>query len=245
LLRQAATGTGLVNQQCDKHRVQLYRIPSGKVICEECEGEKKEANMKARIATRLEEDKMAAVRNAYSALGLPARLARCSFASYMEANHSREHKEKCLQYVKQWPDVGGIVMLGSVGTGKTHLAVSICKSLCEQAVTCKISTVTKIIREIRSSWKKNGNNTEAEIIARYAGIGLLVIDEVGSQYGSDSERISITEIINDRYERMHPTILIGNVTLPELTELMGERVVDRVAQDGFTLVFDWESFRRS
>ena len=135
-------------------------------------------------------------------------------------------------------------MIGGVGTGKTHLAVCICKALCDKGIGCKISTVTKIIREVRSSWKNKTSETEQDIINSYLDPRLLVIDEIGSQYGTDSERITVNEIINDRYEMMLPTILIGNVTMSELTDIMGARVLDRVAHNGMQLVFDWKSYRR-
>ena len=73
----------------------------------------------------------------------------------------------------------------------------------------------------------------------------MVIDEIGTQYGSESERIIINEIINDRYEMDRQTVLIGNVSFAEAEKILGSRVIDRVKDNGEILFFEWDSFRRS
>jgi DNA replication protein DnaC len=43
---------------------------------------------------------------------------------------------------------------------------------------------------------------------------------------------------------MKSTILISNLAIPQLTETLGERVIDRFRDEGMVLVFDWESYRK-
>ena len=78
---------------------------------------------------------------------------------------------------------------------------------------------------------------------KYCYPGLLIIDEIGVQYGTDSERNILFEVINDRYEDMLPTIMISNLPLNELAPLLGERVVDRMLEGGAVLSFNWPSYR--
>ena len=40
-----------------------------------------------------------------------------------------------------------------------------------------------------------------------------------------------------------PTLLIGNLDLAEMSDLLGERIIDRYREGGKVLVFDWESHR--
>ena len=73
---------------------------------------------------------------------------------------------------------------------------------------------------------------------------LLILDEVGVQFGSDAEKLILFEIINTRYQDMKPTILISNLTLVELGKYIGERVVDRMREGGGAILsFDWDSYR--
>jgi hypothetical protein len=73
---------------------------------------------------------------------------------------------------------------------------------------------------------------------------LLVLDEIGVQYGTETEQKILFRIIDLRYEEMKPTILISNLAIPAFTEFVGERVVDRMRENGGMLfAFDWESYR--
>ncbi|EDH5493481.1 AAA family ATPase, partial [Salmonella enterica subsp. enterica serovar Java] len=78
----------------------------------------------------------------------------------------------------------------------------------------------------------------------FASLDLLIIDEVGVQFGSASELAILQEIVNVRYENVLPTILISNLTFEQLKDTIGERIVDRVTNGGRNrLAFNWESFR--
>lgn len=82
------------------------------------------------------------------------------------------------------------------------------------------------------------------MINHFASLDLLIIDEVGVQFGTPAEITILQEIINARYESILPTILISNLTFEQLKESIGERIVDRVTDGGRNCtVFGWESYR--
>ena len=73
---------------------------------------------------------------------------------------------------------------------------------------------------------------------------LLIIDEVGVQFGSPAEMTILHEVINARYESVLPTILISNLPPEQLKEFISDRIFDRVTDGGRNyLVFNWASFR--
>jgi len=187
------------------------------------------------------------VTEAHYRLDLPKRLKALTFDNYRPVNgEAASALASCREFVEK--KYGGLILIGSVGTGKTHLAVAICKAVCDEGLRARLVTIPEVIREVRSTWgkaEKYGQvDTEKDVIERYSSVHLLVIDEIGSQYGTDGEKIIISEIINNRYNNELPTVLIGNVTMSQATEYLGERVIDRVRHGGKVVVFDWESYRK-
>ena len=71
-----------------------------------------------------------------------------------------------------------------------------------------------------------------------------MLDEIGLQHGSESEKIILFEILNERYMQCKPTILISNLDIKDLKEYITERIIDRMRDGGGQkIVFDWESNR--
>ncbi|EGJ2319673.1 ATP-binding protein, partial [Escherichia coli] len=155
----------------------------------------------------------------------------------------------CQAYASKWPERlqkgGGLVMCGKPGTGKNHLALAIARhAITEHQSSAIFTTALKIAREYKSTWSKNSTRTEDEVIRQFTKPDLLIIDEVGVQFGSEAEKMIMFEIINTRYERMKPTILISNQSKDELSAFIGERVIDRMNDGGgCTLAFTWDSYR--
>ncbi len=137
-------------------------------------------------------------------------------------------------------------MCGKPGTGKNHLALSIAKHVInEHQSSALLTTVLRIARDFKSTWNKNAECSEAEVIKRYTQPDLLIIDEVGVQFGSEAEKMILFEVFNTRYESMKPTILISNLALNELAGFIGERVMDLMQEGGGgTLAFTWGSYRQ-
>lgn len=140
-----------------------------------------------------------------------------------------------------------MMLLGQVGTGKTHLAAGILQAVirefCAQGLIGRYVTAGGIIRSVKDSFNDR-TKTESQIYADLVMPHLLVIDEVGVQHGTDFERQVLFEVINGRYERTRPTIVISNGGVPELRECLGDRAVDRLRERGGLIsLFRWESAR--
>jgi DNA replication protein DnaC len=77
-------------------------------------------------------------------------------------------------------------------------------------------------------------------------VDLLILDEVGVQFGSDFEKNLLFEVLNSRYESRRPSVILSNLSQPEVQNYLGERVVDRIREDGGrVMTFDWASHRRT
>lgn len=159
-------------------------------------------------------------------------------------------KTACQRYVEHFEDRlaqgGGMVLTGSVGAGKSHLAYGIGNALLargHRVMGIDVYELIDLIKE-RAFSQKGGSEREA-IKAFVGGLDLLILDEVGAQLGTEWERLMLFKIVNERYKQMLPTILISNLDASALGDYMGERIVDRMSEGGgMTLTLDWGSYRK-
>ena len=99
---------------------------------------------------------------------------------------------------------------GGVGAGKTHLAVGIAHRLMEQGRIAVFTSVINAIRRVKDTYRRDSGQSEAQVVAGFIRPDLLILDEVGVQFGSETEKMILFEIINGRYEQLKPTIVISN-----------------------------------
>ena len=138
---------------------------------------------------------------------------------------------------------GSLVFIGSPGTGKTHLSCAIAGQLLADNRTAAFVKVSEMIRAIRRTYKTDDD--EQDVIDKYSSVGLLVIDEIGLQRGSEDELRYTTEIIDNRVNGWRPTILITNLSVDKMKELLGVRTWDRLTEGQSKIVkFGWESYRK-
>ena len=58
-------------------------------------------------------------------------------------------------------------------------------------------------------------------------------------------RAMLFDLLDTRYAEMRPSLLIGNLTAPEMAAYLGERIMDRLLELGSaTVPFTWPSHRR-
>ncbi len=213
------------------------------VLCVEEQDKRAEAERKreAAIEARRKQERLnTTLANAM----LAPRFAEKSFEAFKVENEGQGKVMKaCRWFLENWQKCVGLIFIGNRGTGKNHLASAIVKEfVLNKEKTALMTEAIKVIRAIKESWRKEGAS-EAEVLRRFVEPDLLVVDEVGVQFGSDTEKMYLTEIINDRYNMMKPTILIGNLEIDELEKAIGERAVDRFKEGGGVCIFKWDSYR--
>lgn len=243
-----------VDKVCEKHgpyRAKQIAMAFGAapitMQCPKCSEERREADelSKAESERRARVDR---VRRLFANSGIPPRFADRTLENYTAEKEGQKRALRiATRYVESFADPASIgmsmVLAGKPGTGKTHIACAVGQALIEQFRSVVFMTVLQAIRSVKETYRKDSEKTESEAIRNLLEPDLLILDEVGAQIGSEHEKMLMFEIINERYQNCRSTILISNLTGDELTEFMGDRVMDRFRENGAVVAFDWSSHR--
>ena len=250
-----------INQTCDIHGGYLakwnyFEAMDRRVLtgCPNCESERL-ADEAADFEREKANQKQAAFEKALGRSGVPLRFRDRTFQNYQADDFMRQKALSILErYALNFEDVSktgrSLILSGKTGTGKTHLATALANHLLKLGKTPLYITLYDLISSIKQTWGYGSNKSESQVIAAYAQCDLLIIDEIGAQFKSDAEKLILFDIINKRYERLQPTIIISNYPLDSakgqsIKKAVGDRVIDRLREGGGCLVgFDWDSYRK-
>ncbi len=188
-----------------------------------------------------------------STAGIPARFRACGFDNFVihdGAGHEAQQRtalRMCQAFVQRWEAVKArgqvLVMTGSTGTGKTHLACAIANGLIGQhAAAVAFGTVSDHVRGVKAAFQRDSNMSERDAVRALIEPDLLILDEVG-QRTTEYEQQLIFDVMNARYAEMRPMVLMSNLSVPELEEVLGDRLADRLNEVGVFINLAWPSYR--
>lgn len=244
------TDKTIKHETCEKHGAfesrNLFRnLWSG---CTACAAEEKA------VRDRETEELAASRRNAVwqhklGEANIPDRFKDRTLASYKATG---DGQRRALTFAKAYADQfdsvitsgRSAIFCGKPGTGKTHLSIGIALAVMGTGKSALFTTVQRMVRRMKETFRKDSDDSERDVLNMLTYPDLLIIDEIGIQFGSEFEKNLMFDILNERYENRKPTLLLSNLTASEVKVFLGERIYDRLKEDGGQCVsFDWASHR--
>lgn len=151
-----------------------------------------------------------------------------------------------------------IVIYGGHGSGKTQMCMEIARSLPDRFFPLKkegsftlepkkrplmYRKAMEFFNDIRATYGTKSKETERDVIERYAGARLVVIDEAHQRGEKDFEDRQLTLMIDKRYDAMLPTILVTNLTRQDFYATLSPAVKSRMIETAVGIEANWSSFR--
>jgi len=123
----------------------------------------------------------------------------------------------------------GLYLYGGTGTGKTHVAYAMAKKFASMPLNVLFYNATDFLDRMKAEFKDGVAENEDGVFDEAKNLkGILFIDDLGAEKGTEWTNERFTLLINHRYEEMLPTIFTSNCDLEILSARMGDRVTSRI-----------------
>lgn len=229
------------------------REDAGREICSFCYGTGMEVlpgKGARRCRCRIEEQRAKLLEQAC----IPCRYEQCSLTNYRPAPNNGTQLQAfnyAFKLVKEHPAIDrGLLLMGTVGVGKTHLAVSIIQALIDKGLPCLFYEFGALLKEIQGSYNPVSQTSELKVLAPVYESEVLGFDELGASKPTDWVRDTMMQIINTRYNNKKLTIFTTNYfdtrrapTDETLEDRIGVRLRSRLYEMCRTVAIEGEDFR--
>ena len=150
---------------------------------------------------------------------IPKRYEHCSLENYdldfgsvtRSLKYAHLNARKFVEAFPLETNGSGLLLTGSIGVGKTHLAVGILQALVlERGATGLFVDYRELLKQIQNSYNRQVQTTELEILAPVFDAEVLVLDELGASKPTDWVWDTVAHILNTRYNDRRTTIITTN-----------------------------------
>lgn len=204
-----------------------------------CEGEKRDRELEE-LKNSQRREQIAQARRA----GFPDwELSKCTFENDDNKNPkiTEAMKRYCLNFERFKEEGKGILLYGSVETGKTFHACCIANELIDKGYSCLATNFARIVNTV---WSLQNKQEYYDSLNKY---DLLVIDDLGAERETDYMQEIIFNVIDSRDRAGLPMIITTNLTLDKMkapADIMKERIYSRILKSCFPVKVEGIARRR-
>jgi DNA replication protein DnaC len=136
----------------------------------------------------------------------------------------------------------GLLLYGTVGTGKTYAAAEIANALIDMGKPVLMTNFTRIINKLQSSFEGR-----QEYIDGLNVFDLLILDDLAAERQTEYVLENVFNVIDARYRAKKPLIITTNLSIEQLKNpenIATARIYDRILERCFPIEVKGASNRR-
>lgn len=173
------------------------------------------------------------------------RFASCTFESYDRGAFDKQWNA-CKRFAETFENNTGkgLMLYGSVGTGKTHLAAAVGWHIVyELGYSVLFVPFTELLNEL----KNNMNNKEyvKDFMKKLYNSDLLIMDDLGKEKYTEWSQEQLFSLLDKRYRDCKPIIVTTNYMPQELSRRVDEAVMSRIIGTCALIGMNGEDYRAS
>ena len=148
----------------------------------------------------------------------------------------------CRQYADDFStDSKSLLLRGPTGTGKTHVSLAIARTAAEKGYSVVYGPVQMLLHQLeREHFGKTEGDSERTVLE----CDLLVLDDLGCEFGSSFTVAALYNIINTRILCGLPTVISTNLDQEQLRERYGDQIASRIIGEYIPLTFAGRDVRQ-
>ena len=142
----------------------------------------------------------------------------------------REYMEASVDFLKNYANnfsknSESFFFTGGTGLGKTHLSLAVMNKVTEKGYTVFYGSSDNIIKQME---KERFGRSNGDIEEEIENADLLIIDDLGTEFKTAFSETAVYQLINNAILNSVPMIISSNLSITELEERYGQRVVSRL-----------------
>ena len=169
---------GLYCEDCER-KYDWYKFENGKEFRHGCDCEMIELGKQA--TAKRKQKKLDALFNQFE---INDDLKNATVKEYKVTNEMQQYaKSTAVEYINTFNAAKGksLILQGTYGTGKTHLAYAIAKAVKAQGYSVVFMHIPHLMKRIKATYNKNNTETTEELVEMLSNVDLLVLDDIGTE----------------------------------------------------------------
>jgi len=174
--------------------------------------------------------RLAAERESHS--GIPPNYVNASFESFQLPTDNPISRQalstvyiEVKRYAREYPltDKPGLLLLGNPGTGKTHLAVAVMRTLLSRGFDAIFFDYQTLLERIQRGWDPASGTSDRDAYRQAMDAEILLLDDLGARRASEWVEDTVSAIVTHRCNNRKP--LIATTNLPD--SALGDSLVGK------------------